>query len=173
MLIWLLISLVLLLVLFILWILFAPITVFADTALESLKVFQPLTFSAGITDRPPWIRFTFMGFPVNINQSNSKSVRHKTVRTKNSMQTHHFRLFIDCLNSIKLKVLNLNVDTGDVVLNAKAIPFFVGLNRYDSRLACTVNYLGTVYAHLEMEIRLHLIAFVFIKYQLKKIILWK
>jgi hypothetical protein len=69
------------------------------------------------------------------------------------------------LTSICIKRFNLNVDTDDVVMNAKMLPAFLFLSRGPVHLS--TNFEGRVYFNLLAEVRLYRISGAFILFHFK------
>ncbi len=135
-----------LLVLFGIYLLFAPLVLFVDT--EDNTYFVELKGLARASFEPDRLevvkiklRITFMNFdfyPLRI----SHHAKKEKVREKKPAKRHKIGLkkVVALLRSFNVKKLYLNLDTGDFVLNAKLFPIFNFLDYRVGRF--NINFLG-------------------------------
>lgn len=67
------------------------------------------------------------------------------------------------LKCLTIKKLNINIDSGDVVMNAKLIPIAYFLSTQNN-MQVNINFQGDVYGYLEAKIRLRVLVSAFIKH---------
>lgn len=168
MVLWIIIGVFLLIILVLAWIIFIPVILFADTASHRYSVHQLLTFSLAFTPKDSqWIRFKIFGINVSSVQAKEKA-RPKKKEKKETKQkakplASYVRLFKRSLKSLTIKKLVIDLDSGDVVANAKLYPLAILVsNGRNSQMH--INFQGQVYAHLEAELRLYVVVGAFIKH---------
>ncbi|MGW9685773.1 hypothetical protein [Flagellimonas sp. 2504JD1-5] len=139
------ILLVALLVLFGVYLLFAPLVLYMDTKENTyfveLKGLAKASFEPDklelvkIKLRIAFINFDF--YPLRTNRRSKK----KAVGREKSKKAHKMspRKIARLLRSFSIKKLYLNVDTGDFVLNAKLFPLFNFLNHHVGRFNINFN----------------------------------
>ncbi len=73
-----------------------------------------------------------------------------------------------CLKSLTLKDLIVDIDTGDVILNAKLVPAAYLINNMTHNALVNINFEGRLQFVLRMELRLYIILLALIKDLIKR-----
>lgn len=156
--------------LIILWIIFAPmiLSVNTDTGDYSLRI--PGIFKVRlITDEDLFYiraRMFFIPFridPFRIVQPQIKIKQEVERQAGQVILSYRLRALRELLSSFRLKYLYLDIDTNDVFLNAYLYPVFLFLR--SDRIQCATNYLERTRVILDMRNRLASLLWIGIKYQ--------
>jgi hypothetical protein len=148
------------------WILFVPLVVDLDTSRSLFQIYQPVTFRFWITqDFSPSLRI--FGITISLRGSTTKHKQQaKQKKTKKTVSASQWRLQVKkILSSITIKRFIIDVDTGDVVTNAKLVPIFLMLSR--DRFHWATNFEGRVYVNWLAEVRLYQIGWAFLLFNFK------
>jgi len=149
-------SLLLLLVIYLLWI---PIILFIDTRTNEFYIkLRGLAKASIQADKKEVLKIKmkvlFMNFkfyPLRRKKSSEKIKKIKKYNKKNSSKRVKFRQFIRMLKTFKIKRFFINIDTGDCISNAKLFPLFAFLNQ--TKGSFQVNFEGRNHMVLHMQNR--------------------
>lgn len=152
-----------------LWIIFAPLHLVLNTACQQYEIFQFGTFSFAFHPRHQAklaIRIFGISLPV---KSKPKAVAEKPARVKpafkRSVDAWRF-LIVRSLRSIDVRHMELDIDTGDVVTNAKLVPVVFFLSGGPLRLQ--TNFEGRVFCHIELVAHINRLIWIFFRFLIKK-----
>jgi hypothetical protein len=154
------------LLLFFSWVLFVPLRLEVDTTHAVYQAYQLLTFRFWFTrDFCPNLRLFGISVPLATKDSPvMRSPKRQAARRSSSLRS--VRALINGLkNSIHVKRFQLDVDTDDVVVNAKLVPVFWMLSRGPVRFS--TNFEGRVLVNLLAEVRLYRIGWAFLLFKTK------
>ena len=165
----------------IIWLVFAPISIYIDTSRDEYYVRQPVTFKFQVigTIKVPRYRLVIFGIPFKpmpFSKKQKKGKRKKKGQYKKGGVSLYrmvgsprriFRIISKLLHSFKLREFYLDLDTGDVADNAWLFPISYLMNRYN--LNMHVNYDGDVILVMKVSNRLsNFILFISRFYLLKR-----
>jgi hypothetical protein len=147
------------------WILFVPLVVDLDTARSVFQVYQPITFRFWMTqDFCPRLRI--FGITMPLGRTAPKEPRAKQKKKKKPVSAAHLSVLVNrILASITVKRFVIDIDTGDVVTNAKLVPVFLWLSR--DRFHWATNFEGRVYASGLAEVKVYQIGWAFLLFNFK------
>jgi hypothetical protein len=158
----------LLVVLALVWMIFVPVQLYIDTDSNVYQVRQVGTFS-GSAYYQNGFRFRVCVLGIEINTSPKEGVQEMKAKPKASKKTSiekpteaWLSLLRGIFRSVSIKKLVVDLDTGDVVLNAKLVPLFM-LARYKGIHAST-NFMGRVYAHIEVNAYINKMLWAYFKF---------
>lgn len=163
---WILISFIFILLL---WILLAPVILFTNTdrnrySLSLPGVFQAVVVPAdGLFKVRGWIFFvpyTFNPFKPRKKKKQEKAVKKKKKRIHRKLPIKP-GMMKEALRAFRIKKLQLNMDTDDVVANSWLIPVFSLVNSENVQMK--VNYEGTFSLLLDLRTRIGSLLWMFIK----------
>ena len=160
---------------FLTWVLISPIRLYINTDTNKYFIELKGIFRVSLVPDKKEIfflrfRFFFINFnfyPFRKKKKKEKLVKHKKQRKKKRKKTRikKIRLIVkytwNVLKSFKLRRLNVNLDTDDVILNAFLIPVFIFINRKNIWL--NINYNGELSLILLVENRVINILLVMIR----------
>lgn len=121
------------------------------------------------------LRFRFRVFNYELKKIGlpRSSVYKKSKKRKKT--AHRFygfkyidRLVLDIVHSFRVKIFEVNIDTGDVVLNARLFPFIYILS--NRKYQISINFDDINYVNIEMDNRLHRLAAAGIKFGYRRYI---
>jgi hypothetical protein len=152
----------------VLWIVFIPVVIVVDSLKGQLEIMQRATFKLrlGFTV-PPELRI--FGVKTTLVTTGGRKSRKtsggKTRKINRSVGSWLF-LLRGCLRSLSLRKLIMDLDTGDVVLNAQMAPvmFFLSGNN----VALSTNFNGRMYLYSEIELRLNKLLWTWVLFLTKK-----
>ena len=150
------------------WLIFLPWIVEVDTSRETYEVFQrgTLRFWLSTGFQP---RLRLFGISVPLQAGEKKRPVKKISKPKKSKRQFHTQplwgLAKGIYQSLSVKWFYLDLDTDDVVWNARLIPVFSLLNRGPMHLA--TNFEGRVVARLRAEVKLYRIGWAFFLFFIK------
>lgn len=149
------------------WILFNPITLDLDTDHNRYKLYQRGIFNASLAIDTMKIQVSIFGIRITTRQrASSDSDRHrKKTKSKSDFRTYR-PLITKLIRRINLNRLILDIDTDDVVLNAKLVPVCLLLN--GSNRSFYINFSGRLYFHLKATVYLYQLLYEFISFKLKQ-----
>lgn len=152
------------------WLLFVPVTIDIDSARAAYKISQPVTVSFWFTtDLKPHMKLFGVSIPFRKSTTRmteaAKPKKNKSKKSNFSIRRMH-QLLKGILRSITIKKLALDIDTDDVVYNAKLVPLCYSLSHGPVEL--NTNFYGRVYACFNAEIRLYKIGWAFILFSINK-----
>lgn len=149
------------------WILFNPVTLDFDTDQNRYKLYQRGTFNASLVTDTMKIRLSIFGIRISTRQRTSSDTERHPKKTKSTSDFRTYRpLITKLIRRINLKRLILDVDTDDVVLNAKLVPVCLLLNGRNRSFY--INFSGRLYFHLEATVYLYQLLYEFISFKLKQ-----
>lgn len=165
--------LLLLIGMIILWVVFVPVYIRVDTESEQYEIRQAgsfiLSFHPG---NKPAMRMRLFGFYIPIAQratqppqQPSKEIKNGKARIKRSARAWLY-LVQGIFKSFHLKKLVCKVDFDDVVLNAQLIP--LGLLLTHNNIVFNINFRKDYYLLLEIEARVNVLLWTFIRFLTKK-----
>jgi hypothetical protein len=158
-------ALVVLMLLIVLWVLFTPVLLYADTDEGCYEIRQRGVFqaSAHYTGGLQW-QWKILGIPVRVaSREPERIARPRPVRKPVSKPAEAWVAFVRrVFRSVTLTRFQLDIDTGDVVLNAHLIPLFCVVQRRHFRI--TTNFTGRTYAHVELKAHPHKLLWAFFKF---------
>jgi hypothetical protein len=165
------VGLLVILVLLLAWVVFVPIRLYIDTDTHRYEISQAGTFVTWLRfDKGLHVSLKIFGVPlrftnrakVNDKREKTKHSKMKTTKTKAAW----YSLIRNIACSFTLKKFILNIDTGDVVLNAKLVP--VLLIAQNETLYLSTNFTGRLYAHIELNAQLNKVLWAFLKFLTSK-----
>jgi len=171
MILWILISL---LVLLILWILLVPVIIYLDTARNRYLLILPGMFRAAVVPseelfhirgRIFLVPFTVHPFQRKPEKKLEKPAKKPAKKRKKVKISGGLKLAINLLQAIRIRKLLLDIDTDDFMLNARLIPVFSMVNSEYIRLRA--NFTGTLSLLLDMRIRMGTLLWIFILHKIK------
>lgn len=118
----------LLIILILSWIIFVPVTLLLDTRTQKYLVYQPFTFSAAFTPFDThWLKMRVFGISLGPFKASEKSSAKKRLEKKAKPKAaksfaSNLKLLKRFLRSLTIKKLTIDLDSGDVVTNAKLYP---------------------------------------------------
>jgi len=150
------------------WILFGPVILSIDTNYGIYKLSLPgvisVRFDPGSTKYP--VRAWLFFIPIRINpfsiqgKKTAKQQTNKPAKRKSSFK--HGRKFAQrMLKVIRIKKLELDLDTDDFLLNAWLIPAFAAVNN-NNNINLQVNFEGLLFLKLDIRTRIGTILWLFI-----------
>jgi hypothetical protein len=166
-----LIVLLCLIIFIILWVIFTPLIVRVSNEDNIYEIRQRGTFLMK-AEFNEGFRFHFYVFGFQIPKR-TKREKHKPVSTKKQKKQHVFKksfskwnTFLgDLRKAVSVKRLVLDIDTGDVVLNAQIFPVLFLLNI--NQVTLSINFVGRVFVEFIAYIYLHKALWAFINLKLK------
>ncbi|OEK01017.1 hypothetical protein BFP97_05610 [Roseivirga sp. 4D4] len=156
-------------VIVVIWVLVKPIVIICDSHSNTYQVFQKGTFSFSVlTGELITTELRILGRRVRTD-SNEKKKRKKSKKKDGKRKVRHpIKLFKRCMRAFKVKKLLIDVDTGDVVLNAKLVPIGYFLTNAERHRSVHFNFEGITTLKLEAHIRLHVILIALIQQLFKR-----
>lgn len=166
-----------LLLLFLMWLLFAPLKLVIDTYEKKYYLELQYLIKISFVFKRAYIGIKFrvlfipyeMDLIKKIAQSKAKEEKEKKAKKKKRMQANIlvlvnriFRLLKDNLNSFNLKYLHLGFDTGDHFKNAMLIPVLSSVNT--DKIWMGVNFTGDYFLRLRIENRIYRLLFIWMKF---------
>ncbi len=144
---------------FLAFLLFTPIVLFIDTSTNQYFVQAKGVVKASILpDEKEFIKvrckiffYTFYFFPLRKRKKKIGEKSADTKKKKKKNRRFNARKIGEVLRSFRLKRLELQLDTGDYVLNAKLVPVFVFLNYKLGNFA--INFQGKNHFAMELQNR--------------------
>lgn len=148
------------------WVLFRPVQLYLDTDTAQYEIKQKGTFHASVFfDNGFKLRLKLLGIPINTEPGKqapkAKSKQEKTKRGSQKSIRAWMAFGRQAAKAFSLKQFRLDIDTDDVVLNAQLIPLFY-FAQYKG-LHLTVNFIGRLYARVQVEVRLYKILWAYVK----------
>jgi len=149
---------------FLLWILLVPVIVRVDTEYNRYAVSLPGIFNVYVVPKDGlfflriWIFFIPLKFdPFRMRRRKSRKPRKKNPDKKKKRSW--LRAFSNkkassrMLRAVKIRRLEMDIDTDDFTLNAWLVPVFTMVNGYDN-IDLRVNFEGMLNANMEVRARL-------------------
>ncbi|HDS07532.1 MAG TPA: hypothetical protein ENO05_07885 [Bacteroides sp.] len=181
MILWILISLF---VLFITWILLVPVILFLHTESNSYMVSLPGIFRVAVVPSDELFhirgRAFFIPFRYHPFRQRRRKKKKETVKAKETEKPAKpakkrwtgktaggIRLGIDLLRSVRIRRLYLDMDTDDFMLNAWLVPVFSLVN--SDHIQLKANFTGNMSLLLDLRIRLGSMLYTFIRYKIRSI----
>ncbi len=165
---WLFFILLLILIFSLLWVLFTPVIILINSESKAYQVRQKGTLAIDLVPEEGFkFRFKVMG--MSVNTDDQKKRKKKKARKKRKWKIKQpMKLLRKCMKALTIKVLNVELDTDDVVLNAKLVPLAYFLSNESQNRHIHINFEGRLFIYLLAELRLHLILLAFVKHLLKR-----
>jgi hypothetical protein len=152
----------------VLWILFTPVMIVVDSIEGQLEIARRATFIFrwGFK-QPPELRMFGIKAPL-LTSDQRRTKKPSAGRSKSINKSLGSWLFLlrGCLKSISIRKLIMNVDTGDVVLNAQMVPAMFFLS--NDRITLSINFAGRVYMYTMIELRLNRLLWTWVLFLTKK-----
>jgi len=172
MILWILISLV---VLFITWILLVPVILFLHTESNRYMVSLPGIFRVAVVPSEELFhirgRALFIPFRYHPFRQSKRKRKKEKIKTKETEKpakpAGSIRLGIDLLRSVRIRRLYLDMDTDDFILNAWLVPVFSLVN--SDHIQLKANFTGNMSLLLDLRIRLGSVLYTFIRYKIRSI----
>jgi hypothetical protein len=155
----------------IVWMLFVPVHLWINTDLNRYEFSQPGILTISLQPgKIPFYKIKILGLKIQTSDHAKVSTAKPNEKKgragiKRSFKTWMF-LFKGVLNSFRVKRFILNIDVGDVVLNAQLIPILLLMSR--GPVSMNTNFNGRNYLDLEVEGRLNKVLWTFIRFLTKK-----
>ncbi|MGE4016614.1 MAG: hypothetical protein AB7E82_09770 [Cyclobacteriaceae bacterium] len=155
------------------WVIFVPVNIEVNVSDRYILITQPVSFSMSMYPTvSPWMQLHIMGIRV---QSPSPAAKEKQ-ETKPQKQKPGlsrsrkawFGLVRSAARSLHLKSLWLNIDTGDVMANAKLFPFAWLASNLHEKATIQINFVGKVEGCLKASISLYVLIAAFILFLTSK-----
>jgi hypothetical protein len=159
------------------WLLFMPIVVNVNTDRAVYEVYQRGTVRFWLTSEfQPRIQVLGISVPIqSTKKRDTKKSGHKPRKPSSKRQPISWlkvrALSNRILKSITIRWFQLDMDTDDVVLNAKLVPVFAWLSRGPVQL--TTNFQGRVFAVLRAEVKVYSIGWALLLFFTKNKNVWK
>jgi hypothetical protein len=161
---------------FLLWLLLVPLVIFVDTVSNRYCLTLPGIFRAMVV--PSGELFQVKGWILFIPyRFNPFKMRRRKRKEKNTVRKKRKKFRVpkggigmagDMIRTIRIRALDLNIDTDDFMLNAWLVPAFSFINTPNTRLR--VNFEGDATLLLDMRIRLGALLWAFIRNRYKSFI---
>lgn len=156
------------LVLLILWLLFMPITLLADSMAERYELRQPGTFTMTLRLGPePFMELRVFGIRIPLTR---KKQGYGGGLEKYQLPRRPLRNWIGLIRrsveSLRIRSLVMDIDTGDVVINAELVPIMAHYSR--GPISMRTNFQGRVFVHAEIQTRLNRLLWIIIQFLSKK-----
>ncbi len=145
-----------------LWILLGPVILTVDTSRNLYRFLLPGIVSANVTPKAGFfqIRCWVLFIPFTIDPmkmgKRSKPKQEQVKKKKRSSRSSGWKLlkkFRNVTRAIRLRRLELDVDTDDFPLNAWLVPAFTAANSYRN-IQLQVNFEGNFFLRLDVRTRL-------------------
>jgi len=159
------------------WLLFMPVVVNMNTDQGVYEVYQRGTVRFWLTSGfQPHMQVLGISVPFrSTKKHDTKKSVHKTRKAAGKGQPVTWQNAVvlgkRILKSITLRWFQLDMDTDDVVLNAKLVPVFAWLSRGPVQL--TTNFQGRVFANLRAEVKVYSIGWALFLFFTKNKNVWK
>jgi hypothetical protein len=135
------------LLLMIIYLLLVPIILFIDTSTNQYFIKVKGIAKASIESdklevfkiRLKVFFFNFYFYPLKNNRLVKLNKDKKKVVKKKNFKWAHFTKVLRVVRSFKIKQFQLDIDTGDCIINSKLFPVFAFLNFYN-HTHCSVNF---------------------------------
>lgn len=164
--------LIILFSLFLLWLLLGPVVIVVDTSSNRYYLNLPGIFKARVvpTEDLFHVRGWILFVPYRFNPFKKRS--HKRKKKAQSEKKKRFKvpkggvgMVKDAVSTIRVRKLEVDLDTDDFLLNAWLVPVFSVVNLSNTSL--NVNFKGESTLLLELRIRLGALLWVFIRNRYK------
>jgi len=143
---------------FLTWILLAPLVIQVDTASGRYRVMLPgvLTVKAVPADGLFFVRAWIFFIPLKFDPFRPGKRKDGKKETGKKKRRKGFRMSAGkarkILRAIRIRRLAIDVDTDDYVLNAWLVPALAVANRYDN-IEMRVNFEGNLFMHMDLRTR--------------------
>ncbi len=137
-----------LLIIFLVYVLLAPIALVINTDKNQYFIEQKGLLKAQLaTDEKEVFKirmkvffFNFNLYPLKKKTSSKSKKKHVKLKRKRSKKTVKFKRVMSVIKSFKIKKFHLELDSGDCINNAKLYPAFAFLNYMN--IDCHINFTG-------------------------------
>jgi hypothetical protein len=165
--------LIVLVLLTLLWILFAPVIIFMNTEKGRYSLALPGIFHARVVESPDLfvIRGSVFFIPYCFNpfkkrRKKTKEVKEKPRRRKRAIKPlQGLNMGRNMMHAIRIRKLYLDVDTDDFTLNAWLIPVFSAVNSENIRLQANFEGNASLLLDLRTSLGALIWAFLLSKYK--------
>lgn len=147
----------------ILWILLVPVIIKLDTSRNQYRLMLPGIVSASVVPTADFflIRCHVLFIPFTIDplrmKDRSKTKQEKVKKKKKKRKRPFGRKLLkkvrNVSRAIRLRRLELDIDTDDFLLNAWLVPAFTAVNSYRN-IQMRVNFEGNLFLHLDLRTRI-------------------
>lgn len=157
------------------WILLGPVILFVDTNRNKYHVALPGVFKVAVV--PSEFLFTIRGWiffvpfkfdPFKRRRKKKKKSRKKKDAKKRSLKKRRvpgITMIVELIRSIRIRKLDLDVDTDDFSLNAYLIPVFSAVN--SGNILMRANFEGRISLVMDIRIRIGTLIWIMIKHKYK------
>ena len=157
------------LIAFLLWILFGPVSLFLNTENNRYYLVLPGIFKVMVVPSPDIFRLRvwilFIPFRLNPFQQKKEKRKKKTKEPDKRKKTFRFRggpqIIIDAFRSMRIRKLQMDIDTDDFILNAWLVPVFSMVN--SGNIQMKVNFQGHSSLLFDVRTRLGTLLWIVIK----------
>jgi len=155
-----------------LWLLFGPVIIFVNTRTGKYHLALPGIFKAAVVPSGEMVRIRgwifFIPFRFDPFSTGRKKQKKPGKKKARFSLTGGLAAARNLLRTFRIRKLHLNIDTEDVVLNARLIPIFSAINTEDIRLQA--NFEGNASLLLDVRTRLGALLWAFIKTKYKSML---
>ena len=146
----------------ILWILLVPVIIKLDTSRNLYRFMLPGIVSARVVPTAEFFlircRILFVPFTIDpLSIGNRSKTKQEKVKKKKKRKRQSGRKllkkFRKVTRAIRLRRLELDIDTDDFLLNAWLVPAFTAVNSYRN-IQMQVNFEGNLFLHLDVRTRI-------------------
>jgi len=154
-----------------LWILFAPLHLVCDTRSGRYYISQPLIFLFAFhPGNIPLFEMRLFGIKLPLDTGSKPARGPQPAKKRRKPFKRSVRawrsLIANILNSFRIKQLKADVDTGNVVLNAKLVPLMMWLSR--GRASLKVNFEGRLHCQVRIEAYVYKMVWTFLRFLTSK-----
>lgn len=148
-------------IIFLVWILLGPVILYINTNRNAYHVTLPGIISVSLVPNDVlfrirgWILFIPFRFdPFREGKHKSRKKERTAGKKKNAFRWFRKRgQFSRIPRAVRIKRLDLDIDTDDAVMNAWLVPVFSAVNEH-SNLDLRINFEGNLFLHLDMRTRI-------------------
>lgn len=164
---WLFLVLLMILIFTLSWVLFIPVVILIDSEEKTYQIRQKGIFTIDLATGEGFkFRFKVMG--MKVKSDNQKKEKKTAPKKRKRKIKRPIVLLRKCMRALSIKTLSVDIDTDDVVLNAKLIPFAFFLSNTSQNRYININFEGRIFIYLLAELQLYLILLAFVKHLLKR-----
>lgn len=155
------------------WVIFVPVNIELNISERNLSISQPISFSIRMNplkSQPMELRV--LGIKLtNLSPSIQKKQQKKGRKEKSDFSRSRkawLALVRNASRSLRLKSVWLDIDTGDVVANAKLVPLALLASSLHEKALVQINFQGKVEGWLRANISLYILLAAFILFLTSK-----
>jgi hypothetical protein len=162
--------LILLLLVFLSWLLFVPVILYANTDRKRYILYLPAIFKASVVPHGGLFqirgRIFFIPFKLDPFEQKSRNEKQKTRRKKFRLRRSvRLGMIKGALHAFRIRSLEADIDTDDFTLNAWLVPVFSSVNGRNIHLQ--VNFEGYQSLLLDLRVTLGALLWMIIKTKYK------